>query len=201
MPGVERRQQLLDTARTIFVRDGYRATTGDVAQAAGVSEALVVKHFGTKEGLFRAAVLDPIVVVVEDALAEGRRFAAELELGDPAHHLARLQSFGTTWAALVQEHQALFFTVLRESAAFPDDVAHLTRLLRELIDDLARLLERFSGSAGYEEFDARMTVYAALGAVTVGALLGDDPAVFAKRYFEMTFIGLLTPKAQRGLRR
>lgn len=200
MPGVERRQQLLDAARTLFVRDGYRATTGDVAQAAGVSEALVVKHFGTKEALFRAAILDPIVIVLEEALTTGRKGAAELELGDPASHLAHLDVFGTMWADLVREHQAVLLTVIRESATFPDDVARLVRLARELVDEVAKLLDRFAASDDYRTFDLRMATYAALGAMTMGALLADDPSDFAHQYFEMTLVGLLTPEAQRDIR-
>lgn len=47
------RDAILDAARTLFAERGYRAVTvRDIAAAASCSPALVIKHFGSKEGLF-----------------------------------------------------------------------------------------------------------------------------------------------------
>jgi AcrR family transcriptional regulator len=47
---------ILDAARALFAETGYeRATIRAVAAAAGVDPALVMQHFGSKEGLFAAA--------------------------------------------------------------------------------------------------------------------------------------------------
>lgn len=47
---------ILDAARALFAEAGYeRATIRAVAGAAGVDPALVMQHFGSKEGLFAAA--------------------------------------------------------------------------------------------------------------------------------------------------
>jgi AcrR family transcriptional regulator len=47
---------ILDAARALFAETGYeRATIRAVAGAAGVDPALVMQHFGSKEGLFAAA--------------------------------------------------------------------------------------------------------------------------------------------------
>lgn len=201
MSGPERRGQLLEAARTVFARDGYRATTADVAAAAGVSEALVVKHFGSKERLFRAAIVEPIVQLVEWALREGRRTVENAEALDPAGHLERLITFGATWGALVREHRGLLLSALRDSAAFPQDAAQLHAKVRELLDGLARMLERFSGREPFTAFDPRASVYAGVGALTIGALYADDPVAFARGYFEMTLLGLLTPEGRRALGR
>jgi AcrR family transcriptional regulator len=57
----EVRNLLLDAARSLFAARGYAgATTHDIACEAGVSEALVFRHFGTKAHLFERAVIDPI---------------------------------------------------------------------------------------------------------------------------------------------
>ena len=56
-----RRDQILANAIQLFARHGYHATAvSDVAAAAGVSHGTVFLHFGSKEALFRAAVLDPL---------------------------------------------------------------------------------------------------------------------------------------------
>jgi len=58
MAGEERRQQILDVAMSLFSERGFRGTTTkEIAHAAGVSEAMVFRHFATKEELY-AAILD-----------------------------------------------------------------------------------------------------------------------------------------------
>ena len=47
---------LLDAARMIFLRDGFAASTVEIARAAGVSEGTVFKRFPTKSKLFQAAM-------------------------------------------------------------------------------------------------------------------------------------------------
>lgn len=58
MKGDARREQILATAVNLFARNGFRGTTTkEIAQAAGVSEAMVFRHFANKEALY-AAILD-----------------------------------------------------------------------------------------------------------------------------------------------
>jgi AcrR family transcriptional regulator len=58
MRGDERREQILATAVNLFSRNGFRGTTTkEIARAAGVSEAMVFRHFATKEALY-GAILD-----------------------------------------------------------------------------------------------------------------------------------------------
>ena len=58
MAGEERRSQILRVAVNLFSNKGFRGTTTrEIAQAAGVSEAMVFRHFATKEELY-AAILD-----------------------------------------------------------------------------------------------------------------------------------------------
>jgi TetR/AcrR family transcriptional regulator len=58
MPGEDRRRQLLQVAVESFARNGFSGTkTKDIAAAAGVSEAILFRHFGSKEDLYHA-ILD-----------------------------------------------------------------------------------------------------------------------------------------------
>lgn len=58
MAGEERRQQIVRVAMRLFSQRGFRGTTTkEIAQAAGVSEAIIFRHFATKEELY-AAILD-----------------------------------------------------------------------------------------------------------------------------------------------
>jgi AcrR family transcriptional regulator len=59
MKGDERRGQILATAVNLFSRNGFRGTTTkEIAQAAGVSEAMVFRHFDNKEALYAAILED-----------------------------------------------------------------------------------------------------------------------------------------------
>ncbi len=53
--GEERRASIIRAARTVFVKNGFSGTTTrQLAAAAGVSEALLFKHFPSKEALYSA---------------------------------------------------------------------------------------------------------------------------------------------------
>ncbi|WP_353930784.1 TetR/AcrR family transcriptional regulator [Okeanomitos corallinicola TIOX110] len=49
-------QQILDAAREIFLEQGFGASTLEIAQNAGISEASIFKRFSTKEELFFASM-------------------------------------------------------------------------------------------------------------------------------------------------
>ena len=54
----DRRRQLLDAALELFSRKGFGgATTKEIAAAAGVTEAIIFRHFPSKQALY-TAVLD-----------------------------------------------------------------------------------------------------------------------------------------------
>jgi AcrR family transcriptional regulator len=53
------RQQLLNAAANVFSDHGYaRATTKEIAKAAGVSEGTIYRHFVDKKDLFQAVFID-----------------------------------------------------------------------------------------------------------------------------------------------
>ncbi len=65
MPADERRAQLIDVALDVFSRQGFRgATTKEIAAQAGVTEAMIFRHFPSKEALY-TAVLDSRLGSVE----------------------------------------------------------------------------------------------------------------------------------------
>lgn len=57
MAAEDRRQQILDIAVRLFSHKGFRGTTTkEIALAAGVNEAIIFRHFATKEELYRAII-------------------------------------------------------------------------------------------------------------------------------------------------
>ncbi|MEP6705243.1 MAG: TetR/AcrR family transcriptional regulator [Acidobacteriota bacterium] len=58
MPADQRREQILQTAVNLFSQRGFKGTTTkEIAKAAGVSEAIIFRHFATKDELY-GAILD-----------------------------------------------------------------------------------------------------------------------------------------------
>ena len=58
MPAADRRSQLIDVAIDVFSRKGFGGTTTkEIATAAGVTEAVIFRHFATKQDLYKA-ILD-----------------------------------------------------------------------------------------------------------------------------------------------
>jgi AcrR family transcriptional regulator len=57
----ERRESILSAARETFIRVGYSgARTKEIAAMAGINEALIYRHFKSKEELFDCAVIEPL---------------------------------------------------------------------------------------------------------------------------------------------
>jgi len=58
MAATDRRNQLIDVAIDLFSRKGFGGTTTrEIAAAAGVTEAIIFRHFATKQELYKA-ILD-----------------------------------------------------------------------------------------------------------------------------------------------
>ena len=70
-PGYERQASLISAAASLFAANGFTGTTTkEIAKAAGVSEALLFKHFPTKHALYTA-------ILAEKAQYSGLREAVE----------------------------------------------------------------------------------------------------------------------------
>src|SRR5579864_3011623 len=55
LPAEQRRLNLIETAIDLFSRKGFSGTTTkEIAAAAGVTEAIVFRHFATKQDLYTA---------------------------------------------------------------------------------------------------------------------------------------------------
>src|SRR5215217_5114597 len=59
--GAKRRELILDAARQAFLAYGYSgARTRDIADRAGITEALLYRHFASKQELFEEAIVTPL---------------------------------------------------------------------------------------------------------------------------------------------
>jgi len=55
----DRKQQILDVASSLFARKGFQGTTTrEIAERARVNEAILFRHFPSKDGLYWAVIAD-----------------------------------------------------------------------------------------------------------------------------------------------
>ena len=86
------RQLLLEAATTLFESGDYGSTsTRSIAQAAGVSESVLFRHFGSKGNLLAAAVVAPF----SDFLAEFRQTWQDQHAGPSVDEEATLKDLVT----------------------------------------------------------------------------------------------------------
>jgi AcrR family transcriptional regulator len=75
LDGDVRRAQIVEIARQLFAETGYRpTTTRQLARAAGVSDALMYRHFESKDDVLRAVVDQGLagLAAMREAAAAGR---------------------------------------------------------------------------------------------------------------------------------
>jgi AcrR family transcriptional regulator len=126
----ERKRQLLATAKQLFITHGYTATTTEkIAQAAGVSEPVLYRHFESKKALF----LEVLKEVREATLNRWRDETANLS--DP---LAKLHTIIDMYLGTTREH-ALEFRIMHSTLLETDDEEVLAFLRSFYLDSEALL--------------------------------------------------------------
>jgi AcrR family transcriptional regulator len=113
------RRLLLDAARGLFARQDYRSTTTrEIAQAAGVTEHLLFRNFGSKAALFREALVLPFTGFVDEF---GRTWQSVVPDETTEEDLAR-HFVGQLYDVLV-EHQGLLLTLMASEALSEEEMA------------------------------------------------------------------------------
>jgi len=73
----ERRESILVAGRAVFLEQGLNgARTRTIAEQAGITEAVLYRHFESKEEIFEAAVLEPLRAMLDDLLERSRALLA-----------------------------------------------------------------------------------------------------------------------------
>lgn len=118
-PRGEPRRLLLDAARELFARQDYRSTTTkEIAAVAGVTEYLLFRHFGSKAGLFREALVLPFTRFVDEF---GRTWQTVIPEETDEDELARL-FVGQLYDVIV-EHRGLLITLAASEAFSESEIA------------------------------------------------------------------------------
>jgi AcrR family transcriptional regulator len=130
--------RILDAATGVFAREGFdRANMDAIAAEAEATKPTLYARFGSKEGLFRAAVER------EYELRKARLFQAYAG-GDDAPFRARLHSWSTAYFDLVRERPDAF-VLITEGERHPGAAAVIRRANEEIVDRIAGLVAEVSG--------------------------------------------------------
>jgi AcrR family transcriptional regulator len=159
LPAPDRKKQLLEIAMKLFSEQGFDGTTTrEIAEAAGVNEALIFRHFRTKENLFWAVLSDRV-----ERRGRNRRI----------RELAK--SEGDFREVLV----AIAETLLDRT----DDDAAVTRLLFYSALRNRELSHRFFRTYGQEKFET-LADHIRVG-IAAGRLRAVNPAIAARSFLGM----------------
>ena len=176
-PRGEARRLLLDAARDLFSRQDYRrTTTREIAEAAGVSEYLLFRHFGSKAGLFREALVSPFTTFVES-------FSQTWQAVVPEHtdeeQLSR-QFVGQLYDVLI-ENRGLLVTLVASDALSEDEIeeagiADIRRALRVLGEISAEGMRLRGMRSNQPDLPAHSTVAMIVGMVALrSTIFGPKP--------------------------
>ena len=162
MAGEERRSQILVVAVSLFSERGFRGTTTkEIAHAAGVSEAMVFRHFATKEELY-AAILD------HKACAHDRFDPAELS-ADAIKRKDDRAVFESLALAALDHHQKdpEFQRLLLHSALEKHQLAQMffNEFVRPVYEFLSSYISERQRDGAFVEVDPAIVVRCLIGMV------------------------------------
>jgi AcrR family transcriptional regulator len=186
----ERREAIIKAVRCVFAEKGFHGTTTrELAEAAGVSEALLFKHFPTKEALF-SAMHQPCAD--EQVSAEARRLMA-------------LEPSTSTLVLLTHFLASKLLLVLTNNGGAAEDRTMNRLMLRSLMEDgeFARVILQQKASCWIDKVEECLKAARASGDLSPGPVLPRLSAWFVHHLFVMLmiYLRLPTPAVEYGVPR
>jgi AcrR family transcriptional regulator len=181
-----RRAQLLHSARSVFVSQGYHATSmDDIADSAGVSKPVLYQHFSSKLALYQALLEESAAEMirrVENAIAASDDNAIRVEMAVAAY-------FGFV-ADEGQAYRLVFESDLRGDPEVAEIVDRATDAC------IAAISETITADTGADEASARLLAAGLVGLTQVSARywLGQAEPMDRSRA-----VSLLSALAWRGI--
>ena len=157
--GEERRRQIIEAAATLFSRKGFRGTTTrEIAGAVGVSEAMLFKHFATKEELYAA--------IIEAKSHVGRLMDTVVEAAKRGDDAEVLRTLAREMIARTQTDPTLmrltFFSALEGHAL--SDMMFRSRV-QQLDDFLSGYIARRIAAGAFRDVDPMQAAWSFIGMV------------------------------------
>jgi AcrR family transcriptional regulator len=152
----DRRQQIIATAMELFGKKGFRGTTTrDLATEADVNEAIIFRHFKTKEELYSA--------IIEQKAGERDSYHEELErlaaVGDDE------QFFEAVGRTFLEKHETdtTFMRLLLFSALEGHQLSDMFVSSMAARHPIANYIERRIGEGAFRQIDPQLAARALMG--------------------------------------
>jgi AcrR family transcriptional regulator len=187
LPASERRRRIISAAQKVFSQTSLQgARTRQLAKAAEINQATLFEHFESKEDLFVAAVVQPLLEAMQ-----GMR-----ERADAYNRAASAKDFGTLARASVQRHFESMLKIypLLATALFADPTLG-KKLYCEQIVPLLRERGEVMRGLTRDSVDPHLLALAAFGIFFAVAMDGSfqsksqDPATLAGQVFDLVAFG------------
>ena len=185
-----RRNQIVSIAAELFSQKGFRGTTTkEIADHAGVSEAIIFRHFTTKDELYHA-ILDSKVKQATERMKENLNEAANRRddnayFGSLAYEMLEFHSKDRTFMRL------LLFSALEGhdlSEIFFDSTA------REMKNHIRRYIKQRIADGAFRQIDPAVAARAFVGMVLNQAqirnIFRDDDLRFSNRQIADRFVDI-----------
>jgi AcrR family transcriptional regulator len=193
------RQRILHAAAQVFAEQGYaRATTRALADAAGVNEVTLFRHFGSKQGLFSAIVEAYAGPALKTAMAARLTGDYRQDLLTMGAHVLR---------ALLERREAMRL-MLCEAEHFPEVRQVLAQNPRQLRQMLAGYLRQQMARGHVRPLHAEAAAQAFWGmlfAYTISLWLVDEPLQpeldveeLVAQFVDIFVDGTLAPGGEHG---
>jgi|SRR5215207_254646 len=155
------RERLLAGAKSCLYERGYSRTTArDIVEASGTNLASIGYHFGSKEALLNAAMME--------AVGEWGEELERILLTDSDENSDPMERFGAIWTRVIESFEAHRPALVASFEAFAQ-AQHSPKLREQLAEGheqarlwLAALFRRIGSTAGEEPARAVGSFYLAL---------------------------------------
>ncbi len=160
MSGDERRKQILRVAIQLFSQRGFSGTTTkEIARAAGVSEAIIFRHFANKEELYSAIL---------DHKACSRQYQHPFEdIEEKAKNKDDFGVFYTMALNALNKHSedCDFMRLMLHSALEDHDLARMffNNFIQDVYNYLGSYISRRQADGAFREIEPRVVVRAFIG--------------------------------------
>jgi len=127
----DRRNELLDAADRVVRRDGPRASMNTIAAEAGITKPILYRHFGDKNGLYRA---------LSERHTAGLLDSVRAALAQPLERRDRVEAVIDTYLAAIEARPQVyrFLTHPDPAADALSPAGPLAPALRQIADELSR---------------------------------------------------------------
>jgi len=190
MPAENRRLQIVAIAAELFSQKGFSGTTTkEIADHAGVSEAIIFRHFATKDDLYRA-ILDYKVKQATERMKKDLNEAASRK-DDDAY-------FGSLAYDMLEFHtkDRTFMRLLLFSALEGHDLSEIffNSTARDMRNQIRRYIKQRIADGAFRRVDTALAARAFVGMVLnqaqVRNIFHDDDLKLSNRQMAEKFVDL-----------